>query len=42
MKIFNYNEEDLKVETIKINNFIKKGLHLNKIGILFKKIQKND
>ena len=42
MEIFNYNEEDLKVETIKINNFIKKGLHLNKIGILFKKIQKND
>ena len=42
MKIFNYNEEELKVETIKINNFIKKGLHLNKIGILFKKIQKND
>ena len=42
MKIFNYNEEHLKVETIKINNFIKKGLNLNKIGILFKKIQKND
>ena len=40
MTIFNYNESDIKLNTIKDNNFIKKGIKLNKIGILFKKMEK--
>ena len=40
MTIFNYQESDIKFNTIKDNNFIKKGIKLNKIGILFKKIEK--
>ena len=40
MSIFNYKESDIKFNTIKDNNFIKKGIKLNKIGILFKKIEK--
>ena len=42
MTIFNYSEKDIKFDTILDNNFIKKGINLNKIGILFKKIEKND
>ena len=42
LEIFGYKENDIKFETIKDNEFIKKGYKLNKIGILFKKINKND
>ena len=42
MTIFSYSEKDIKFDTILDNNFIKKGINLNKIGILFKKIEKND
>ena len=40
MTIFNYKESDIKLNTIKDNNFIKKGIKLSKIGILFKKVEK--
>ena len=42
MKIFNLNLNDIKFETIKNDEFIKKDSQINKIGILFKKIVKND
>ena len=42
MKIFNFNIKDIKFEYILNNNYIKKGTRINKIGILFKKIEKND
>ena len=38
LKIFNYNLDDLKFESLRINNYIKSGIHLNKIDMLFKKI----
>ena len=40
--IFSINEETIKFETIKENNYLKKGLKLSKLDILFKKIEKND
>ena len=40
--IFSINEEKIRFETIKENNYLKKGLKLNKLDILFKKIEKND
>ena len=40
--IFGINEENINFETIKENNYLKKGLKLNKLDILFKKIEKND
>ena len=40
--IFGINEEKINFETIKENNYLKKGLKLNKLDILFKKIEKND
>ena len=42
MSIFNYREKDIKLDSFIENNFIKKNIKLNKIGILFKKIDKND
>ena len=42
MSIFNYSEKDIKLNSFIENNFIKKNIKLNKIGILFKKIDKND
>ena len=42
MKIFNLNLNDIKFESIKNDEFIKKESQINKIGILFKKIVKND
>ena len=42
MSIFNYSEKDIKLDSFIENNFIKKNIKLNKIGILFKKIDKND
>ena len=40
--IFGINEEKINFETIKENNYLKKGLKLNKLDILFKKIEQND
>ena len=40
-KIFNYNINNVKFESIKINKYIKLGSSINKIGILFKKIDKS-
>ncbi len=40
--LFGINEEKINFETIKENNYLKKGLKLNKLDILFKKIEKND
>ena len=42
MKIFNLNLNDIKFESIKNDEFIEKDSQINKIGILFKKIVKND
>ncbi len=42
MNIFNYTEKEITFDSIKNNNFIKKDIKLTKIGILFKKIEKND
>ena len=35
-------EDRINFETIKDNGYLKKGLKLNKLDILFKKIEKND
>ena len=40
MGIFNYTEKDISFEILKDDNYIKKGSVINKIGILFKKIEK--
>jgi methionyl-tRNA synthetase len=40
--IFGINEDHIKFETIKENNYLKKDFKLNKLNILFKKIEKND
>ena len=42
LKIFNITENDIKLETISNNEFIKKGNTINKIEILIKKIEKNN
>ena len=42
LKIFNLNEKDIKFETIKEHNFLISGNQINKIDILFKKIEKNN
>ena len=42
LDIFGINEEKINFETIKENSYLKKGLKLNKLDILFKKIEKND
>ena len=42
LKSFGIEEKDLKFETIIDHNYIKKGSKIKKIGILFKKIEKND
>ena len=42
MKIFNFTEKDLILETIKNNKYIEIGTEIKNIGILFKKIEKND
>ena len=39
-KIFNYDINNINLESIKINKYIKLGSNINKIGILFKKIDK--
>ncbi len=40
LKIFNLQEKDVNFETIGNNEFLKKGSTINKIGILFNKIEK--
>ena len=42
LRIFGINEDHIKFDTIKDNNYLKKDLKLNKLNILFKKIEKND
>ena len=42
LKIFNLSEKDIKLETISNNEFIIKGSMINKIDILFKKIEKEN
>ncbi len=42
LEIFGINEDKINFETIKDNNYLKKGLKLSKLDILFKKIEKND
>ncbi len=42
LKIFDLNEKDIILETITNNEFINKGDNINKIDILFKKIEKEN
>ena len=42
MTAFNYSEKEITLDSIKNNNFIKKNITLNKIGILFQKVEKHD
>ena len=42
LKIFDLTEKDINFDSIKKNEFLIKGNDINKIGILFKKIEKNN
>ena len=42
LKIFNLNSTDIKLESISAHNYLKPGNNLNKIDILFKKIEKKN
>ena len=42
LKIFNLTEKDINFSSIKNNDFLVKGSNINKIDILFKKIDKNN
>ena len=42
LKIFNLNENDINLTSIENNEFLSKGSKINKIDILFKKIDKNN
>ena len=42
LKIFNLNEKDLDFNSIANNNFLTKGNQINKIDILFNKIEKKN
>jgi len=42
LKIFNLKHTDINFESIGIHNYLKSGDEINKIDILFKKIEKND
>ena len=42
LKIFNLNSKDIIFETISSHRYLKSGTDLNKIDILFKKIEKKD
>ena len=42
LKIFNINENDIKLLTIENHNFLKGNTEINKIDILFKKFEKNN
>jgi methionyl-tRNA synthetase len=42
LKIFNLSQHDIKLQTISNNEFLTKGMNINKIDILFKKIEKKN
>ena len=42
LDIFNLKQKDINFESIKENKFLKPNSNIKKIGILFKKIEKND
>jgi methionyl-tRNA synthetase len=42
LKIFNLNESDINLTSVENNEFLSKGSKINKIDILFKKIDKNN
>ena len=42
LKIFNLDEKDIRLEDISKNDFLVKGNNINKIDILFKKIEKKN
>ena len=42
LKIFNLDEKDIDFNSIGNNNFLKKGNIINKIDILFNKIEKSN
>ena len=42
LKIFNLEEKDIKLSSIEKNDYLIKGNNINKIEILFEKIEKND
>ena len=42
LKIFDLNENDINLSSISNNEFLVKGSKINKIDILFKKIEKNN
>ena len=42
LRIFNLNENDIDISTIAHNEFLIKGNSLNKIDILFNKIEKKN
>ena len=42
LTIFNLKEKDINFESISSHDFLKSGNDINKIEILFKKIEKND
>jgi methionyl-tRNA synthetase len=42
LKIFNLKEKDIDISSIQQNEFLPKGNKINKIDILFKKIEKNN
>ena len=42
LKIFNLSEKDIDFTSIGNNNFLKKGNSINKIDVLFNKIEKKD
>ncbi len=42
LKIFDIEEKDIKLDTVSNNEYLTKGNNINKIDILFKKIEKNN
>ena len=42
MAIFDINENDIKLSSVDNNEYLIKGNRINKIDILFKKIEKNN
>ena len=42
LKIFNLNSDDINLETIATHKYLKSGSDINKIDILFKKIEKKN
>ena len=42
LKIFDITENDIKFESIADHNYLKKNSNINKIDILFKKVEKKN